>query len=527
MSGHAEIFSLNATGINVDVNLRSVGTGEGAKPSRKKLEGSLMTVTKSLLLGSAAVLVAVAGAQAADLPVKAKPVEYVKVCSLYGAGFFYMPGTDTCIKLGGYLRTQYDWGGAGDGLSYFQDANARETRTDTNQSSFRHRAVFTVDTRTQTEYGTLRSYMAFGGQQTTPNDTGISLFFNRAFIQFAGFTTGRAVSFYDFMSFDPYSYAHARLLSSTGASGLNVFAYTFQLGNGLSATISAEDGGSGTNGASGRKRLVVDTAVAGSFGPGVTTLDAAGNKMPDIVGALRIDQAWGSAQVMAAAHDASGGYYGSTDSTANGHPGDAMGWAVGAGLLLKNPLGLGQRDVFQTQFNYAEGAIGYVTTTNGGWQHYGSGNTLGFGTITDGVFGGSIGAGTASGIELTTGWGFGAAYQHYWNPKWKTSVYGGYTSIDYNSTATALICGSTALGTGVAVTNCNPDLSFWAVGTRTQWNPVRDLDVGVDVLYTKLNTAYAGAAVLGTNGARPAGPYVVEDQDDVTVMFRMQRNFLP
>ncbi|MGB7257197.1 MAG: porin, partial [Pseudolabrys sp.] len=28
----------------------------------------------------------------------AKPVQYVKICSLYGAGFYYIPGTDTCIK---------------------------------------------------------------------------------------------------------------------------------------------------------------------------------------------------------------------------------------------------------------------------------------------------------------------------------------------------------------------------------------------------------------------------------------------
>ena len=37
---------------------------------------------------------------------KAKAVEYVKICSLYGAGFYYIPGTDTCIKLGGYLRAE-------------------------------------------------------------------------------------------------------------------------------------------------------------------------------------------------------------------------------------------------------------------------------------------------------------------------------------------------------------------------------------------------------------------------------------
>ena len=62
-----------------------------------------MKMVKSLLLGTAAGMIAVAGAQAADMPVKAKPVEYVKICTLYGAGFYYIPGTDTCIKIGGYV----------------------------------------------------------------------------------------------------------------------------------------------------------------------------------------------------------------------------------------------------------------------------------------------------------------------------------------------------------------------------------------------------------------------------------------
>ena len=70
-----------------------------------------MKLVKSLMLGSAAGLIAMSGAQAADLPVKAKAVEYVKVCSLYGAGFFYIPGTDTCIKLGGYLRVDTTFNG--------------------------------------------------------------------------------------------------------------------------------------------------------------------------------------------------------------------------------------------------------------------------------------------------------------------------------------------------------------------------------------------------------------------------------
>ena len=70
-----------------------------------------MKMVKSLVLGSTAALFAMGGAQAADLPVKAKAVEYVRICSLYGAGFFYIPGTDTCIKLGGYLRVDLTYNG--------------------------------------------------------------------------------------------------------------------------------------------------------------------------------------------------------------------------------------------------------------------------------------------------------------------------------------------------------------------------------------------------------------------------------
>ena len=73
-----------------------------------------MKMVKSLILGSAAGLLAMSGAQAADLPVKAKAVEYVRICSLYGAGFYYIPGTDTCIKLGGYLRVDAAFNASGD-----------------------------------------------------------------------------------------------------------------------------------------------------------------------------------------------------------------------------------------------------------------------------------------------------------------------------------------------------------------------------------------------------------------------------
>src|ERR1043166_3755901 len=118
-----------------------------------------MQMVKSLLLASAAGLAAVGGAQAADLPVKAKPVEYVKVCSLYGEGFFYIPGTDTCLKIGGWVRYDQYFGNPGGSVTPFIAGGAgRNDSFDSNDYGTRARTVVSFDARTQTEYGTLRSY---------------------------------------------------------------------------------------------------------------------------------------------------------------------------------------------------------------------------------------------------------------------------------------------------------------------------------------------------------------------------------
>src|SRR3954471_8386675 len=131
-----------------------------------------MTV-RTLLLGTAAGLVAVAGAQAADMPVKAAPVQYVKICSLYGDGFYYIPGTDTCLKLGGYLRVQAEYNAGAGGVPIgsqtgTEAAQGRFTRDATNDVNYRVRAVTSWDVRQQTEYGTLRTYIRFGVSNETP-----------------------------------------------------------------------------------------------------------------------------------------------------------------------------------------------------------------------------------------------------------------------------------------------------------------------------------------------------------------------
>ena len=72
-----------------------------------------MRKVKHALFAAVSCLATCAAASAADLPAKAKPIEYVKVCSLYGAGFYFIPGTDICIKVGGYLRAEADVNAAG------------------------------------------------------------------------------------------------------------------------------------------------------------------------------------------------------------------------------------------------------------------------------------------------------------------------------------------------------------------------------------------------------------------------------
>ncbi|MGB9058572.1 MAG: porin, partial [Pseudolabrys sp.] len=289
-----------------------------------------MKMVKSLLLGSAAGLVAVAGAQAADLPVKAKPVEYVKICILYGVGFYYIPGTDMCIKIGGWVRAEYGWGQNGNFAWGW--ANNNVNNRSTNNSDFRARGYITADARNQTEYGTVRGYIAVGvsenehgGDVTASNNFSA----NRAFIQWAGFTFGRAQSFFDFYSNPATSYWGAFPGSDTGDGGWFVMGYTAQFGNGFSATIAAE---------APRKTQIIGTTL---LTPGGTTVFVGGGlgafggtngaggyggfQAPDIVGNLRVDQAWGSAQIMAAYHDVNPAYYGSAGALLAAATGTGLG----------------------------------------------------------------------------------------------------------------------------------------------------------------------------------------------------------
>src|SRR5882757_9470838 len=284
-----------------------------------------MKMVKSLVLGSAAGLVAMTGAQAADLPVKAKAVEYVRVCSLYGAGFFYIPGTDTCVKFGGYLRvdTTFNSSGTQDAPSWNGDSGQGNRYHD--YFVTRSRLAFTVDTRTATEYGVVRTFgqadfqfdtLGAGGT-TNPNTLNTNLGNNTnllnsagggytavefVFLQFAGFTFGKSASAYATPWHGYPGNNSSNLLGGHDTvTGVSNIQYTAQFGNGVSGTIGLDD-------PTVFNRTAVYNLTTGINATGGVVNTYAGVHAPDVVGNIRVDQAWGLFQISAAAHEVSGSY---------------------------------------------------------------------------------------------------------------------------------------------------------------------------------------------------------------------------
>ena len=195
---------------------------------------------------------------------------------------------------------------------------------------------------------------------------------------------------------------------------------------------------------------------------------------------------------------------------------------------------IGQGDYLQAQVNYTEGALRYVfQTPNSNWGKF-DGENIGFGVLTDSVVGGSLSAGTATDHELTTAWNVNAAYEHFWNPRWRTSLYGGYAAVSYNSNANAIVCSGLGSGNGsvvgtaaVATPGCDMNWQTWWLGSRTQWNVTKDFYLGVDVMYAKLNSAstFDGLATPQITGG--ATTPNVRDVDNWQFRFRAHRDFYP
>jgi len=326
-----------------------------------------MSLIKSLLLGSAAGIVAVATAQAADLPTrKAAPVEYVRVCNVGGITGWTLPGSDTCVKFSGYvtahiiggnLNTQYNYGAISDLttstpvtttiatpagpvsiptgatttagipgtsasavaatpsfiLSNSQlnqrvliAASSAQNNTTFNRAEFgwNVRANFGFDLASNTAYGPLIGHFDLNSDVGNGFDSPGGTF---TYVN-TGYLTWAGITAGKAQSFYSFTgggdnWNNFFSPDRKGFNEPNLLAYTYSFGGGFTATISAES--PGTAGASGGGTAF---GAPGYGNIGVSALSPSeitygGQKWPDFVGALHVKQGWGEAQVSGVIHN--------------------------------------------------------------------------------------------------------------------------------------------------------------------------------------------------------------------------------
>lgn len=339
-------------------------------------------MTRFFALGLIAGLAgASAPAVAADLPIAPEPVDYVRICDAYGARFYYIPGTETCLRVRGRVRTEFR-------VRNFGEAENAWGDRDTDGYQWRSRGYLYLDARTQTSFGTLRGFIELYMQQTNDR-AGFSI--DNAYIQWGGLTAGLTNSNFDFFT----GYAYNAQIESYSDQSLNQIAYTYAFGNGFNATVAVED----------------RSDRQASIGLNGTTLGYGGTRMPDLIGVLGVSQGWGEAQIMGALHQV---YPNAAFNGQTGGSEDEFGFAVGAGVEI-NFGGIAQGGSVALQGVYTDGASAYGST---GW------NDL----ITDAVWDGNS-------TETTRTWNVFGGVSLDLTSTLEFNVEGGYHNVDAATSA--------------------------------------------------------------------------------------------
>lgn len=422
-------------------------------------------LNKTLLLGSAAALFAVSSAQAADLPV-VEPVDYVRVCDAFGAGFHYIPGTETCLKFSGYVRAEI--GGRG----------GDDHDDDTDDTTFLNsKFELVVNASSMTEIGMIVGQFAVVGENegdVAVEDAWITIGEN--------ILVGREISRYDFGGgYGMYDGLYVD-------EGLNQFTFIMPFGNGFSATIGVEDGrdrraklaqfNGGTASVTRVSTFAGANTTSSTFAPGANIgRDAAygGMEIPEVVASLRLTQGWGSAQVSGALHqirslteyETTAPYTAATitGGVAEGVLDEDYGFAVQAGVELN----VGSMTKFKVVAAYADGAMHYI----GGEDYYEALVDVTTGDITD----------------TLDGWYALAGLNH-----------------DFG--------GGFELGGQFAYHDFQDQAQLWQVGATATYEVVENLLVRVGGQYTDISTEENVA--LGTTAG---------DSDNWEAKMRIQRNF--
>ena len=462
-----------------------------------------MTLIKSLLLGSAAGIVAVASAQAADLPTRKGPVaaEYVRVCSITVAGApvvgFVLPGSDTCVKVSGYITGQIEGGNVRTG--YYTSvakayggnavqgaetggnggllggpvpvgAPAGTNAPGPNQvidGTFNHNSFgystrynLTLDAVSNTAYGPLVAHgeLQFNHSEGFDNlgrggsDGGL----NRAYVTWAGLTAGKIDSFFSFTG-GGFAYANFFSADRKGYDQPDVLAYTASFGGGFSATLSAES-----------SAHLEDMTGGNSF---LGSANWGGMRFPDIVGALDVKQAWGSAHIAGVGHNVR-----AISAYGDGATLDKWGYAIDAGVSFNIPSMAGT--TIGVTGSWSRNAIVYSGLPDGMWGEQGAVNYNGQAMALGDAFYNGGGTWANPTAWSVTGWAQFAA-----SPTVTLGIEGSYGQVSWSGTP--------------AITELSNSKSF-LIGGVAHYDPVKNLDFEFELLYQSTTTNRPTAIPVGT-----------------------------
>ncbi len=421
-----------------------------------------MKMTKNLLLGSvAAAIVLGSGAALAADPPRAPERTPVWACDI--TGFWELPGTDICFKVGGYAKADFiftfeDFNsgnmGAGGNVEELNNsaldlvANARAASAglllngtgngtgDKVRFTARQTRV-NFDARTNTSYGTVRAFIegdfyGGGGNETISNSSPLRL--RHAFVQFGNLLAGQSWgAFMDLPALpDTIDFGGAGALSFTRAVQLR---WTQPLGNGVSFVVAIENP---ENMDATRNAGI----LAGGFGS---------DEFPDFIAKLVVSQAWGHVELGGVVRDMRGGLAAGLASGIGVALEDTAGWAVMLSGRINVPVANGKDDI---RFNaiYSDGGTRYslgaalTSLGNAGTEGLREWNALG---------------------QLIESWGVSVAYRHFWSDNLRTSIVGDYIEIENLTAATSA---ETA----------------WSILGNLIWSPVPRVDMGVEVWYQEV-----------------------------------------
>lgn len=458
---------------------------------------------KKILTGTSALVAAVgfaAAAHAADAP----PPTPVLGCSAFGAGYFTVPGGDgTCIRVYGFVRNDFEY--------LPTVTRSQNAYIDNVTGSFR------IASKTNTDIGLVNTYIDYringktAAASSTSNSysgTAFTAKVYQAYLQAAGFTVGRHITFfglYSDMLHNGSAYgAKDWLYTAGGGNGdhtyemlgvsngmadhkANLIAYTYSPVKGWFGSVSLEDPTDmrgGVFSASSTTHLIESTTYATS----ATTNVYGGVDAPDVLLNVRNDASWGSAMLVGALHEVN-----VTETTVAGKhnsPSEQMGYAFeGQSVIALPGLGNGNLDVLGLGAGYEKGALRYVFSGLAAYDTLQSDSIAATNLAASAKTGqipladGYIDTANGNKLTLPQGWALNGALVHFWLPNVSSQAVVSYGQIHNDS--------------GLA------DQKVLTGTLGLSWRPINNLEVTAEGNVVRLDTdsVGSGATHLASSGA--------------------------